>query len=196
MSKLETIRNAAASTIKGLLAKYGIECLYASDIDAGSSPVVHRDPCDDNNTMTLDEIEVCDGALSFSASSCSDNAVFDIDTIRTDALVGIAEWLENKEGSLSELSPESHDSPSEQPEEQEHGKGRHRLTVIFGSSASEYAEEHGLKKTVRQLARGYIEGACEEYLFDTEDDLKTACQILQDADGWMGSWWKADKKES
>lgn len=65
-----------------------------------------------------------------------------------------------------------------------------KLKVIFGEKASEYAAEHSYSAAKRAISKGTIEGVAEEYEFDTEKDLKTAIQMLEDSDGWMGNHWE------
>ena len=58
------------------------------------------------------------------------------------------------------------------------------LDVIYGSQASDSAEEIGFRRTRNKLAKGDLEGDSERYGFDTEKDRYLANKMLMDADGW------------
>ena len=78
------------------------------DIDPGSSPILQEDAYDSNNTFTLDSIQKKTihnpqskvsiiTVLLFDGSSCFDNYTWTEDTISTDALINIAEYLKDNE---------------------------------------------------------------------------------------------------
>ena len=62
-----------------------------------------------------------------------------------------------------------------------------KITVVFGSEATEYSCEHGVKKTVAKLKKGTIEGEYNVYELDSEHDADMLIQALCDADGWNGA---------
>ncbi len=67
------------------------------------------------------------------------------------------------------------------------------LDVIFGESASRKACEVGAKKTTRLIADSKIDGSCETVAFDTEEDRRKAAELLDSADGWLGTYWEISK---
>lgn len=99
---LSSIRKHAATTIKDIMRRHGVDTVYAYDIDEGSSPVIEPNPFDDNFTKTLDSISLEDDELTFEASDCCDNATYDEDSISSDALLSVAEWLSENEDALDE----------------------------------------------------------------------------------------------
>ena len=100
------VRKDACDRIKAVMEKHDTDFIHACDIDEGSSPVIEQHPFDDNNTRTLDSISLEDGKLTFSASNCSDSIDYDEDSINTDALLSVAEWLEENEDQLEENNDE------------------------------------------------------------------------------------------
>lgn len=100
------VRKDACDRIKAVMEKHDTDFILACDIDEGSSPVIEQHPFDDNNTRTLDSISLKDGKLTFSASNCSDSIDYDEDSINTDALLSVAEWLEENEDQLEENNDE------------------------------------------------------------------------------------------
>ena len=67
------------------------------------------------------------------------------------------------------------------------------LDVIYGEEASDYAADHGFAKAARKVGSCEIDGATASYTFDTEHDRELAIQMLEDADGWMGTFWRKRK---
>ena len=67
------------------------------------------------------------------------------------------------------------------------------LNAIFGESASRKAGEIGAKRTARLIANGKIDGSCETVAFDTEEDCRKAAELLDSADGWLGTYWEITK---
>lgn len=57
-------------------------------------------------------------------------------------------------------------------------------TVIFGTEAVRYAADYGVKKTIKKIDSGKIEGSYSTYTLDTENDLSVLHQALEDASGW------------
>lgn len=64
---------------------------YWSDYDEGCSPVIQEDPFDENNTYTLDSVEV-NGVW---ASNCSENAFFQWDSVSIEILEVIYDGMTN-----------------------------------------------------------------------------------------------------
>lgn len=100
LTDLQKIREDACDRIKAILKKHGINTVSTWEIGPGSSPIIEAHPFDDNLTKTLDSISIKGGSLLFNASDCSGNMTFDEDCINTDALIGVAEWLEKNEDQL------------------------------------------------------------------------------------------------
>lgn len=65
-----------------------------------------------------------------------------------------------------------------------------RLDVIFGEQASKATRKGNPDKVRRDICAGKIEGACETYTFSTEEDRSTAIDLLDAADGWMGTFYQ------
>lgn len=110
---LKKMRADAIQYIHDFMVSAHLTTLLASDIDEGSSPIVQEDCFDDDDNMTLDSISInSNGKLVFSASNCWGNADFDENTISTDALLEINEWIEdNKDDAETE---EGEDSPAKE----------------------------------------------------------------------------------
>lgn len=101
------VRSRAVQTIKKLMNRHGLDTVYVSDIDVDSSLIVLEDPYDGNNTYTLDYIQLqSDGTLQFRSSSCSAEKTDDEDSLPTDVLIGLADWLEANEDALGEEDSE------------------------------------------------------------------------------------------
>lgn len=101
--KLVKIRKEALQTIKNILEKYSLSSIESFDIDEDSSPVIQEDCCDEENTFTLDRVELRKGRLSFDASSSCASITLDETTISTDALIAVAEHLEENEDTIAEF---------------------------------------------------------------------------------------------
>ena len=189
MSKLQKIREEAIAAIKALLAKYGLEQIDAVDIDEGCSPVVRRNPDNDDMTFTLDRVVLKDGKLLFDASSCFDNATFDEDSISTDALADILEWLGDNEETIAGIAEETKEGEDAgQGENDSIGTGKYILTVIYGEHAAKCAGED-FKGALRDIDKGRLDGSYAKYEFDTEHDRDLAIDILSTHDGWLGNTW-------
>lgn len=72
---------------------------------------------------------------------------------------------------------------------------KYKLTVVFGSEACYYADEHGTKETVAAIERDEIEGMWRTYELDTLEDAHQLTQALNDAWGWEGSFIDFEQKE-
>jgi len=97
------VRSKAIQTIKELMNRHGLDTVYASDIDMGFSPVVEVDTCDSNYDYTLDYIKLDPGSkLQFRSSSCFAERTDDEDSISTDVLIDLADWLQHNEDDLGE----------------------------------------------------------------------------------------------
>lgn len=110
------VRCQAVQTIKDLMNKHGLDTVYASDIDKGSSLIVLEDTYDGNNSYTLDYIQLQpDGTLQFQSSSCSAERTDDEDSLPTDVLAGLADWLEANEDALGEEDTEEETKNENRP---------------------------------------------------------------------------------
>lgn len=63
-----------------------------------------------------------------------------------------------------------------------------KLNVIFGEEAADEAADYGYKKAAKKINKGKLFGSVNEYEFDSEKDRDTATQMLNDADGWLGTY--------
>ena len=59
----------------------------------------------------------------------------------------------------------------------------YRLDVIFGDSATRYADEYGPEKAIERIKAGKIEGDHRTVYFDTKADMEKAAELLTLADG-------------
>lgn len=100
LTDIQKIRKDACDKIKAILKKHNVEEVYASDICETCTPVIEKHPFDDNFTKTLDYISIEDNSLLFEASDCEENACYNEDEIDTDALISVAQWLEEREDEL------------------------------------------------------------------------------------------------
>jgi len=108
---LDKLREETINDIIQLMKKYEVEELHVYDFSPGESPIVHEDQNDSNMSYTLDHITLLNGNggaefLKFSASSCWDSAEWYSDTIDTDTLIGISEWLFEYEDDIREMCKE------------------------------------------------------------------------------------------
>lgn len=65
-----------------------------------------------------------------------------------------------------------------------------RFTVVFGTEACRYADEHSVKEAVELIQIGELEGMWRTYEMDTEDDILQLTQVLSDAWGWDASTYE------
>lgn len=75
---------------------------------------------------------------------------------------------------------------------------KYRLTVIFGTAACDYADEHGTAETVKALESGELEaldGMWRTYELDTEADVQQLINALDDAWGWDASWFDTEQDQ-
>lgn len=105
-SKLNEIRQEAIDSIKALMKKHSLQQINAVDINEGSSPIIDEDTCDENLTFTLDRVKLENESLEFDGSSSCENSTWDEESIPTDALVSITEWLEENEDAIKEIAGE------------------------------------------------------------------------------------------
>ena len=105
--KLLELRKEAVSRIKAIMEKVNTDELFICSFSEGESPIIHEDPYDDNNTYTLDRIVLeKDGSLTFESSSCCRNAEDDEGDLDLELLIGVAEWVEDKEDAIIEAYSE------------------------------------------------------------------------------------------
>ena len=105
-SKLNEIRQEAIDSIKALMKKHSLQQINAVDINEGSSPIIDEDTCDENLTFTLDRVKLENESLEFDGSSSCENSTWDEESIPTDALVLITDWLEENEDAIKEIAGE------------------------------------------------------------------------------------------
>ena len=105
-SKLKEIRQEAIDSIKALMKKHSLQQINAVDINEGSSPIIDKNTCDENLTFTLDRVKLENDSLEFDGSSSCENSTWDEESIPTDALVSINEWLEENEDTIKEIAGE------------------------------------------------------------------------------------------
>lgn len=67
-----------------------------------------------------------------------------------------------------------------------------KLNVIFGEEAADEAADCGYKKAAKKINKGQLIGSVNEYEFDSEKDRDTATQMLDDAGGWLGTYWEKE----
>lgn len=106
------LREDAINKIKALLKKYKTDVIDINDISPSDSPIVH-DASDGNLIFTLDRVGLDkNGILYFDSSSCWENASEPASSIDLETLVGIAEWLGEKEPDIYEAyyEPETNSS--------------------------------------------------------------------------------------
>ena len=71
--------------------------------------------------------------------------------------------------------------------------GKYKFTVVYGKEASYYADEHGVKETVKAFESGELnEGMYHTYELDTENDVRQLLQALDDAYGWDAYFFDFD----
>lgn len=68
-----------------------------------------------------------------------------------------------------------------------------KLNIIFGEEAADEAADYGYKKTAKKINLGKLDGSVNEYEFDSEKDRGAAIQMLNDADGWLGTYWEKEE---
>lgn len=103
--KLNELRDEIVAHIKNIVDSVGGE-LYITDISEGNSPILQEDAYDENNTYTLDKLEIHFGKLLLDGSSSYANFTWTEDNLSIDALVGVAEFLDDYEVEIEELKEE------------------------------------------------------------------------------------------
>ena len=184
---IQMIRRSILDAIKGILVSHGVTGVLASDLDGGSAPVIRDDQLDANDSFILDSVTLRDGSLSFAASSCWREVVLDEEDMDTDALCDILDWLRSHEDALPEKENTDGKAPSPEPD----CTGKHLLRVIFGEKASKTAASIGYDETAELIGTCKLDGSCCEYTFDTERDRDVAQEILDAADGWLGTYYES-----
>ena len=107
--KIQALRKEITGDIIALMKKYGLDTLYASDIDDGSTPVIMSNPDIADLTYTLDKVEVKDDDLLISASNCENDATWEAKFIDIEILAGLAEWLNDNEDAIQELASDDNE---------------------------------------------------------------------------------------
>lgn len=104
--KIVELRNEAIKSIKDSMGV--LNRLEMVDIDEGNSPIVCENTYDANLTTTLDSIVLNDdGHLIFYHSSSCSNGWLSESEIPTDALIDIAEFLEERKEQIQEIINET-----------------------------------------------------------------------------------------
>lgn len=105
-TKVQEIRNEAINNIKALMGV--LNRLEMVDIDEGNSHIVCENTYDVNLTTTLDSIVLDDdGHLIFYHSSSCSNGWLSESEIPTDALIDIAEFLEERKEQIQDIINET-----------------------------------------------------------------------------------------
>ena len=172
---LSSIRKHAATTIKDIMRRHGVDTVYAYDINEGSSPVIEPYPFDDNLTKTLDSISLKDDELTFEASDCYDNATYDEDSISSDALLSVTQWLMENEKALED--------PGEKEDEEETAAQKRFSVTLFNRNnplethtehisapTREAAERIALSGGLVNLASGW--GVLRSHAVPTSEEIK------------------------
>lgn len=96
---LRHIRTEAAGTIVDILKRNRDK---DADFCLGSTPVISEDPYDDNNTYTLDRVELTEDGEGFTvdASSCSSSMTVRQQDLPLDTLIEIGEFLQENEENI------------------------------------------------------------------------------------------------
>lgn len=145
--KLAEIRNEALKSIKvsmGVLRR-----LEMVDIDEGSSPIVNEDRFDSNLTTTLDSIVFGDdGHLTFYHSSSIENGWLAENEISTDALVEIAEYLEDNRDIIQQIIEETN------ADEEEHERYKENMYNEVSRALTNYEHPQEAGLTEAEAAQG------------------------------------------
>lgn len=101
---INIIIEETTSKIKDFFTKHQLTEIYISDITPTSSVTIFNDPCDDNNSETLDRIDFNPETkeLSFSSSSCWDSNYWLIEQLQVETIVDILDWLTENEEKIVE----------------------------------------------------------------------------------------------
>lgn len=107
IDKLNEVREQATETIKNALKKHNINYLNVAEMDVTDIPIVHENPDDEEDTYTLDAIELNGENLTFNASSSWYNGYFKPRDIDVELLTYIADWVEDYDDAIAEYVEES-----------------------------------------------------------------------------------------
>ena len=102
MKSLKEIRTELVDEIVAIVRKVGGE-IYISDIDKGTSPVLQEDEFDENNTYTLDKVEVTEDGLSLDGSSAHANFSWTGNNLPIEALEGVLVFLKEHKEELNKF---------------------------------------------------------------------------------------------
>ncbi len=102
--KLNEIREQAIDTIKSALKKHNIKYLNVAEMDVTDTPIVRENPEDEEDTYTLDAIELNGENLTFNASSSWNNGYFKPRDIDIELLVYIADWAEENDEEIAQYA--------------------------------------------------------------------------------------------
>ena len=69
---------------------------------------------------------------------------------------------------------------------------KHKLTVVFGSQASNYADSRGVDKAIEMIKAGKLEGSYSTYELDTKADVEMVAKAINDMCGWESSFWQRE----
>ena len=105
--KLNEVREQATETIKNALKKHDINYLDVTEMDVTDIPIVRENPEDEEDTYTLDAIELNGENLTFNASSSWNNGYFKPRDIDIELLTYIADWVEEYDEEIAEYAEES-----------------------------------------------------------------------------------------
>lgn len=105
--KLNEVREQATETIKNALKKYNLTSLVLEDMCITDIPIVRENPEDEEDTYTLDAIELNGENLTFNASSSWNNGYFKPRDIDIELLTYIADWAEKYDAAIAEYAEES-----------------------------------------------------------------------------------------
>ena len=68
-----------------------------------------------------------------------------------------------------------------------------KVTVVYGTEACSYANEHTTKGAIRAINSGKVEGDYRTYEMDTEKDFRTLLDALEDSAEW-GDYFYSEVK--
>ncbi len=175
LTDLQRIRKDACNRIKVIMKKHNLDEIEAAEISESYSPVIERHPFDDNLTKTLDSISLEDDELTFEASDCCDNATYDEDSISSDALLSVTQWLMENEKALED--------PGEKEDEEETAAQKRFSVTLFNrhdplethtehisAPTREEAERIALSGGLVNLASGW--GVLRSHAVPTMDEVE------------------------
>lgn len=68
----------------------------------------------------------------------------------------------------------------------------YKLHVVFGEEASSHASRLKMSTVRKKLKEGALEGSFQTYSFSTAEDRRMAISLLDDADGWGGTYYETE----